>query len=255
MSEAGGETTGIKSYKSPSERSLDGRLIELFRNAPIPDGQLAENLGLFLGSKNLSRILFMHHLYQKIVDVPGIVMDLGTRWGQNLALFAAFRAMYEPYHRHRKLVAFDTFTGFPSISPRDGASDLMRPGNISVTEGYPAYLKALMECHEAGDPMSHITKFEIVAGDAVVEVPSYLGRNPETIVALAYFDFDLYEPTRRCLEAIWPRLVKGSVVGFDELNDHDSPGETAALMEIFGLNRVALRRLPQCARTSYFVIE
>ena len=197
----------------------------------------------------------MHHLYQKIVDIPGIVMDLGTRWGQNLAVFAACRAMYEPYHRHRRLVAFDTFAGFPSVSPRDGQSDLMRPGNIAVTEHYVAYLTALMQRHEAADPLGHIRKFEIVAGDAVVEVPAYLVRRPETIVALAYFDFDLYEPTRRCLEALRPRLVKGSVLGFDELNDHDSPGETAALMEVFGLDRVALRRLPHCSRTSYFVVE
>ncbi len=255
MTEVRRESTGIKSYKSGAERSLDGELVDLLRACPIPENQLVENLGLFLGSKNLSRILFMHHIYQKIVDVPGIVMDLGTRWGQNLTLFAAFRAMYEPFNRHRRLVAFDTFAGFPSISPRDGDSDLMRAGNIAVTENYQAYLSALMERHEAADPLAHIRKFEVVAGDAVVEVPAYFVRNPETIVALAYFDFDLYEPTRRCLEAIWPRLVKGSVLGFDELNDHDSPGETAALMEVFGLNRVALRRVPQCSRTSYFVIE
>jgi len=78
---------------------------------------------------------------------------------------------------------------------------------------------------------------------------------PAMSVSLAYFDFDLYEPTLKCLQAIRPRLVKGSVVGFDELNDPDSPGETLALMEAYGLNSVRLKRFPNASRVSYFVVE
>ena len=83
----------------------------------------------------------------------------------------------------------------------------------------------------------------------------YLKENPQTIIALAYFDFDIYEPTKKCLEAIKERLVKGSVVAFDELNDHDSPGETVALMEVFGLNNIKLKRHQYTSRVSYFVVE
>ena len=80
-------------------------------------------------------------------------------------------------------------------------------------------------------------------------------KNPETIIALAYFDFDLYEPTKECLMAIKTRLVKGSILGFDELNDPDSPGETLALMEVFGLENVQLKRFPFASRVSYFVLN
>jgi hypothetical protein len=72
---------------------------------------------------------------------------------------------------------------------------------------------------------------------------------------LAYFDFDLYKPTKECLEAIKPRLTKGSVVAFDELNDPDSPGETLALMEVFGLENITLKRYPYASRVSYFIVE
>jgi hypothetical protein len=40
-----------------------------------------------------------------------------------------------------------------------------------------------------------------------------------SIVAFAYFDFDLYEPTKGCLLTIKDRLTRGSILGFDELND------------------------------------
>ena len=243
------------SYKSAQEQSVEQDLVQYFEDCPIPSDQILANLGLFLSSKNLSRILFMDHLYRLIHSVPGIVMEFGTRWGQNLALFSALRGIYDPYNRHRKIVGFDTFAGFPSISSEDGASDLMQVGKRAVTERYVGYLERIMELHEGINPLSHIKKFELIQGDAIETVPRYMDENPETIIALAFFDFDLYEPTKKCLEVIRSRLVKGSVLGFDELNDHGAPGKTQALMETFGLNNVSLKRFPYASRVSYFVVE
>ena len=245
----------IKTYESPDERAAREEFVQLLRRCPIPDNQVLSNLGLFLNSKSLSRILFMDHLYRQIVDVQGCVLEFGTRWGQNLALFAALRGIYEPFNRHRKIVGFDTFEGFPNVSSKDGSSEMMRPGELAVTDKYIEYLDEVMQLQERDNPLGHIKKFSLRKGDATIEIGHFLKESPETIIALAYFDFDLYEPTLRCLEAIRPRLVKGSVIGFDELNDPDSPGETLALMEVFGLNNVRLKRFPHASRVSYFVME
>jgi hypothetical protein len=245
----------IKTYSSASEIAARRAFVEHFKSSPIPDDQLLSNMGLFLSSKALSRILFMNHLYEQIVDVMGVVMEFGTRWGPNLGQFAALRGIYEPFNRHRKIIGFDTFSGFPKIDSKDGDSDMMEVGHLTVPEGYKEYLEKALELQERDNPLSHIRKFELCAGDATKTLPKYLSDNPETIVALAYFDFDVYEPTKICLEAIKPRLVKGSVLGFDELNDPDSPGETLALMEVFGLNNIKLKRYPYASRTSYFVVE
>ena len=185
----------------------------------------------------------------------GVVMEFGTRWGPNLGQFAALRGIYEPFNRHRKIIGFDTFAGFPKIDSKDGSSDMMEVGHLTVPENYKNYLEKTLEFQEKDNPLSHIKKFELCEGDATKTLPKYLKDNPETIIALAYFDFDVYEPTKICLEAIKPRLVKGSVLGFDELNDPDSPGETLALMEVFGLNNIQLKRFPYTSRTSYFVVE
>ena len=246
---------GIKTYDSSEEKLIRQQFIEHFKKCPIPDNQILSNLGLFLNSKNLSRILFMDHLYRQIIDVQGVIIEFGTRWGQNLALFSALRGIYEPFNRHRKIVGFDTFKGFPSISEKDGKSDMMRSGELAVSSNYVDYLTRIMEFQEKDNPLSHIKKFELVAGDAVVEIDKYLKAHLETIIALAYFDFDLYEPTRKCLEAIRHHLVKGSVLGFDELNDPDSPGETVALKEVLGLNKIRLKRYRYASRVSYFVVE
>ena len=197
----------------------------------------------------------MHHIYKQIIDVPGVIMDFGTRWGNNLALFSIFRGIYEPFNRHRKLIGFDTFNGFPSINKKDGNSELMSKGNVACTKNYQEYLDQVMTLQEKQNPISHIKKYKIHKGDASKEIRNYLNENPETIIALAYFDFDIYEPTKFCLENIKDRLFKGSILAFDELNDHDSPGETLALMEVFGLQNIKLKRYPFTSRVSYFKIS
>ena len=246
---------GNITYEHNDEKMARHEFLHLFKNCPIPDDEMLSNLGLFLNSKNLARILFMHHLYTQIVDMPGIVIEFGTRWGQNLSLFSALRGIYDTFNRHRKIIGFDTFDGFPSIHEKDGTSTLMKEGTLAVSKDYAEYLRNIIDCQEKDNPLSHIKKYEVIQGDAVIEFEKYLKDHPETIVALAYFDFDIYEPTKKCLELIKPHLTKGSVLGFDELNDPDSPGETIALAEVFGLNNIKLRRFRYASRVSYFVIE
>jgi len=245
----------MKTFASPQENSIRKNFLDTFKRCPIPDNEFLENLGLFINSKNLARMLFMDLLYRQIVNIHGGVMEFGTRWGQNIALFAALRGMYEPFNRHRKIVGFDTFEGFIELSHKDGRSDMMNKGNYAVSLNYEDYLKEIMDYQEQENPLSHIKKYEIRKGDVTIEIDKYFTENPETIIALAYFDLDLYAPTHKCLEAIKDRVVKGSVIAFDELNDHDCPGETTALMEIFGLRNIRLKRSPYTSRTSYLVIE
>jgi hypothetical protein len=255
MSKKNETSYDIKTYSSDDEINARLDFAEHFRQCPIPDNQILSNLGLFVNSKSMSRLLFMNHIYKQIVGVMGVVMEFGTRWGPNLAQFAALRGVYEPFNRHRKIIAFDTFTGFPKIDNEDGSSEMMKEGFLTVSDNYVDYLDQVMAFQEKDNPMSHVQKYEIRQGDATKTIHEYLDDNPETIVALAYFDFDVYEPTKICLEAIKPRLVKGSILGFDELNDPDSPGETQALIEVFGLNNIRLKRYPYTSRTSYFVVE
>ena len=248
------KTSSIE-YSSSEEKTSRNELLDLFRKSPVPDNQVLSNLGLFLDSKNLARLLFLDYIYRAIISVQGVVMDFGTRWGQNLSIFESLRGIYEPFNRHRKLIGFDTFTGFPNIVDKDGNSPLMQAGQLTTTQDYIEYLEQLLLCKEQLNPLAHIKKFDIRVGDACIEVPKYLKEYPSTIVALAYFDFDLYEPTRECLLAIKDRLTKGSVIAFDELNDEDSPGETVALMGVMGLENISLKRYQYTSRVSYFILE
>jgi hypothetical protein len=245
----------VLSLSSTQELEFREHLQRYFDECPIPANELFTNLGLFLNRQTLSRILFMHDLYQKIVNVHGIVAEFGTRWGQNLALFSSFRGMYEPFNYTRKIVGFDTFEGFKRISPHDKKTSGVTAGGYGVTENYEAYLDSVLRYHEQESPLAHIRKYELVKGDVAETVPKYLRENPQTVIALAYFDLDLYEPTKQCLEAIKDYVTRGTVLGFDELNHVAFPGETVAFREILGLRNYRIERSPLTPSSSYAVVE
>lgn len=232
------------SASSSEEQKRRLEFVEMMARCPIPSAERIANQGLFLNRQTLSRILFFEKLYQKIVPVHGVIMEFGVRWGQNLALFTMFRGIHEPYNLSRRLIGFDTFAGFPSVDPRDGAGAAVQVGGYGVTEGYQDYLSPLLTYHEAECPLSHLRKFELVKGDASETVPEYLKKHPETVIAFAYFDMDIYKPTRDVLLAIKPHLTRGAILGFDEVNNVHFPGETVALQEVFGISNVALQRDP-----------
>jgi len=240
---------------SQSEKDVQKALMESFRTAPLPDDEMLANLGLFLTSKTLSRVLFFYELYKKIVTTHGVIMEFGVRWGQSLALLSALRGIFEPFNRHRKLIGFDTFEGFKGMAPEDGGACKCVDGSFSVSADYDQYLDRLIGLHDATNPISHLKKYELVKGDACQTVPAYLAAHPETVVSMAIFDFDIYKPTKAALEAIKPHLMKGSVLVFDELCDDLFPGETIAVREVLGLNNLRVERMPMTARISYAVVE
>lgn len=252
------ETTGrviTMDYSSEGERGSRNGLVNLVRNHPIPDHSLLSNMGLFFTSKTLSRIMFMQEFYKTSLNIQGQIFDFGTRWGQNMALFIALRGMYEPFNRHRKIVGFDTFDGFPSTSEQDGKSEMIGDGNIFVDEGYKTYLDSLLSALEANNSLPHLKGYELIEGDACETITEYFDKYPYALVSHAYFDFDLYEPTKKCLEVILDHASLGAVIGFDELNDPDSPGETTAVLEVLGIKNVKIQKLPWVSRVSFIVLD
>jgi len=249
-----------ENYAKPSignARELEARqaLLQLYKNTPVSDDDMLINLGLFTRSVMLAKYLYLNELYQQILEIPGVIMEFGVWWGANLALLESFRSVYEPYNWSRKVVGFDTFEGYDSISAEDGDSPYVAPGGFSVTQGYEEYLAKVLDAHEQDNVNSQVKKYELVKGDVTVTIGEYLEERPETIVALAYFDLALYEPTKICLEAIRPHLVRGSVLAMDELNNRDFPGETIALKEVIGLDRYRMVKSRFLPDRTYIIIE
>lgn len=248
--------TGYTQQTRSSEDQIIGRkaLEGMFQNNPLPTDQLLVNMGMFIRSGALSKLLFLNELYEKIVRVPGDVVEFGTWWGQSLATFMNLRAIHEPYSA-RKVIGFDTFRGYPQPTEKDRASETIKIGGYTVSEDYKGYLEQLLMFHENENVLSHIRKFELVEGDVTKTAPAYFASRPEALVSLAFFDMALYEPTKAALEAIKDRLVKGSILAFDELNDPDYPGETEAVRDVIGWRNFRFERSKFLPARTYAIVE
>jgi hypothetical protein len=64
------------------------------------------------------------------------------------------------------------------------------------------------------DPEGILNDLNYARGDATITLPKYLNTDSESVIAMAYFDFDVYKPTLTCLQAISPFLTKGSILAF-----------------------------------------
>jgi len=246
-------------YSTQSELEDRQKLIKSFKECPIPPHEMLRNLGLFINRVGLMRLLFMSEMYHKIINTHGVVMEFGCRWGQNLSFFINLRGTLDPYNLTRKIIGFDTFDGLKGIDDKDRVTEQAQlhanQKDYGVTENYDLYLKEILDYHARECPVSQVIRHEIIKGDVSETIKTYLKNHPETIIAFAYFDMDIYKPTKECLEAIKPHLAKGSIIGFDELNCEDFPGETLALKEVLGVNNYKIVNSKYGAGGAYLIFE
>jgi hypothetical protein len=207
--------------------------------------------GTFLSRQNLSRLLYLDHLYRKRLGTPGVILEFGVLWGATLAQILNLRGIYEPYNHSRNIVGFDSFAGFTNVASEDGGHSNI--GDYATSENYETKLEDILRIHEQNSPIPHIRKFELVKGDVSETVPKWIEDNQHAIVAMALFDLDVYQPTLDALKAILPRLVKGSILVFDELNSQLFPGETVAVREVLELHSLKLNHFPHQPNCSWVV--
>lgn len=197
---------------------------------------------VMLKRQTLSRLLYLNNLYQLIIGVPGVICEFGVKWGATLSQLINLRGIYEPYNHSRKIFGFDTFEGHIVVDEKDGTSP--KVGDFSTFTGYEITLDEILSLQESFNPIPHIKKSTLIKGDASITIDQWLNDNLHAIISMAIFDMDVYAPTKNVLSKIIPKLTKGSVLVFDELNCETYPGETQALFEVLGFNRLALRRFP-----------
>lgn len=242
---------------SSEEKARRNEFARLFTESPIPQDELVySQLSVYLSRQELSRLLAISDLYQRhVLSTNGIIIEFGTCYGRTAATLLNLRSIFEPYNFTRRLVVFDTFAGLVGTTIADGSNALAVDGAYSTPPGYDQHLQEVLAHHEAEAPIAHLRKFELVKGDAASTLPEYLSTHPEAIVAMAYFDFDIYQPTKAALTSLLPRLCRNSLLIFDELNCPEYPGETAAVMEVFGLGKLELKRSPLTPWMSYSTCE
>jgi len=222
----------IKSYDLV-ERAFQSSKIEIFDKL--------EAFPRFASKRSIARFLCKHEIFKSIINTNGVIIECGVFNGAGLFSWAQLSNIYEPTNYTRKIIGFDTFEGFTSVSLNDANTDKNPVIGDLKGAGINEYSLSIEKTNKERH-LAHIPNIELVKGDFLITGEEYLKTNKHLLVSLLYLDFDLYEPTKKALDIFVPRMSKGSIICFDQLNCPNFPGETTALLESFELKNYKLNR-------------
>ena len=236
ISVSGGLRTDAESQEGQKNQAL-------FEGSPVPWEVKMENFPKYVRRQNLTRFLALYEIFKLALPVKGSIVECGVNHGFGAMTWTKLSTILEPVNLMRKVYGFDTFEGFPGLSEADmsAGSDHVKKGDLAA-DSYEELLQ-LAEIHDATRFIGHVPKLQLIRGDALKTIPKFVDDNPHLLVSLLFLDFDLYEPTKCALEYFLPRMPKGSIVAFDELDNPLWPGETRAMLEVMDKYQLKIQRL------------
>ena len=182
---------------------------------------------------HLKRFLAHYELFQKVIDLPGDIVELGVYYGISLMSWANFLEIRCMGDRQRRVWGFDSYTGLSALVPEDGAA---KPEVDKVEGGYLSSYAGMLEAIRIFDAdrfIPHKARVKLVKGDICETVPQWVKDNPGVRISLLHCDCDLYQPTLTALQHLWPLVVSGGVIAFDEYGIPPWEGESKAVDEFF----------------------
>lgn len=212
----------------------------------------------YIRRQALSKFLARADIFRKVIEIHGSVIDCGVNSGTSLFSFAQLSSIFEPVNYTRRIVGFDTFSGITSITDKDltkhTSSNVIEGGFNSGEDMFDNIMRGA-NIFDSNRSLGHIPKIEVVIGDACKTIPDYIRDNPHLVVSLLHLDMDVFEPTRVAIECFLPRMPRGAVIIFDELNQPGYPGETEAVLDTIGIRSLRLQRIAYETGISFAVLE
>jgi len=217
-----------------------------------------KNFQKYTPRQTLARFLVQHELFKLQLPVKGSIVECGVHHGGGLLAWGKLSSIFEPYNYHRQIIGFDTFEGFPSINELDKESSVnknVKVGDFSLNYNVFEELKECISDFDDNRFLNHIEKIKLCKGDAILTIPKFMEENKHLIISMLFLDFDIYEPTMIALKHFLPRIPKGGVIAFDELNNPYWPGETIAFLKSMSISSSKLRIFPYEPNISYIVLD
>ena len=225
-------------------------------NAGLHPAEFMANFSRFVRTTDITRLLAIHELYQKVKNVQGSIVEIGVLNGFNVFNFAHFVEIYEHRNYTRQVLGFDTFEGYPTkfhAADNLDSENSERRGDVK-TSSFET-LERSVDIFNSSVIMNQFDRIRLIKGDVLDTVPSFVKDNGELVVALLLCHTDIYGPTRVALEHFLPLMPKGGIVAFGGTNWRQLPGESVAMKEAITLNTVKLERLDFATKLSFFEIQ
>ena len=238
----------MKSLRTATEQEVGPSIGNIFEQCTDSTEIKLENFPKYVRRQHLKRFLALYEIFKMVLPIKGSIVECGVFRGFGFMSWAKLSTMLEPENFTRRIYGFDSFSGFPSIGNKDenirDSNVVAHPKTGDLCSNSKDELEALVAEYDNDRFLGHMDKAHLIAGDACETIPNFVEEYPHLVVSLLFLDFDLYEPTKCAIEQFVPRMPKGSILAFDELDNPIWPGETQALLDTLGINNVQIERLP-----------
>ena len=217
--------------------------------------EIADGFPKYAKRQEITRFLARHELFKKVLEREGSIVECGVYNGNGLFSWAALSAIYEPIGGiNRSVIGFDTFSGFPSVHKKDTKSGKLKWKKGDVSSNSFEDINESIKLFDQNRFLNQFNKIEVVKGDFLKTGKKFIKDNPHLVVSLLFLDFDIYSPTKEALKIFLPRMPKGSIIVFDEINHPLWPGETEALLECMDINKKEIKRFSFEVNMSYLIV-
>lgn len=240
--------------RTAAEREAGANYARIFSQCLDSTEIKLENFPKYIRRQDLTHLLARYEIFKKSLEIKGSIVECGVFRGFGLMAWANFSAVLEPTNLTRRIYGFDTFGGFPSVTKKD-LNRVRSAGKTDLNSNSYDELHELIKVYDSNRFLGHVSKIELIRGNATETIPAFVEKNPHLVVSLLFLDFDLYEPTKVAIEQFVPRMPRGSIIAFDELDNPIWPGETLALLDTLGINRLKLERIEWDPYIAYAVVE
>jgi Macrocin-O-methyltransferase (TylF) len=175
-----------------------------------------------LSSTWFARLVYFNRLVEEIAAVDGDVVECGVADGASLATLTS---LLKARGQSRQVWGFDSWAGLPAPSGADLGDTSIAVGGMFSQASTAKVRDELLAYGLTGEEIAKTVK--LVPGLFSETLPCYEGS-----IALLHVDVDLYQSYLDCLTNLWPHVVTGGVVAFDEYGEDATwPGARRAVDE------------------------
>lgn len=246
---------GIANYAT--DDAVEAMLQAHFERFGMQPIEAARNFPIYARRTVLKRFLAHYEMFRMVVDLPGDIVELGVFRGASLMTWANLLEIRNMGDRQKQVFGFDNWSGFKELHAKDGKEDrrVDKVGGGFEGSAYEAALEDAIRVFDNDRFIPHKPRVKLIKGDIEKTLPQFVQDNPGLRIALLHFDCDVYVPTRTGLQHLWPLVVPGGVVVFDEYAIRPWEGESKAVDEFFDGKGVELRKLDWSPNPGAYLIK
>jgi hypothetical protein len=198
----------------------------------------------------IAKIMALYESYALIRNVPGVVIDCGIFRGASFCTIASLRSLLENIWL-RPLIAFDTFDSYAETTANESEDRLLK--EVGSTIGIDCITEEQLKTALRSKGGSLHENVSIVGGNILETVPKFATDFPGLRVAMLCIDVDFDEPAQVIIEHLYPLVVKGGVVLYDDYGAFT--GTTDTVRKFLSEMRNGISQFSFAKHPCYFVKE